>query len=588
MQVRLTIVLLLAAILFLRDITLSAPATIASITVIGNSQISTREILTWISSRPDLAFSEPVLSRDIRTMLEEYRKLGYIHASIDSAVLHYTADSSDVDLVLHLREGRQALVGSVEIAGNAQLTSAEILERFDLGIGEPLDEGLLEADIDALLMRYERLGYPLASCQVSEVKSHWGDEIDSLNVQLILEEGPRVTIDEVRVEGNSETDTDVIVRETRLEKGELFDPVKVDAIRQRLLRLNIFSSVSEPELYLRNKVNGLLIKVLEGRSNSFDGIIGYVPGKESGEHGFFTGLASFTMRNLFGTGRKFSFRWQREDRETQELGVRYLEPWVAGFPVNVGLGFFQRQQDTSYVRRSVDLKGELLVTEEFSTSLLFSSENVIPSAGTGTSRVFNTSTQTVGIELLYDSRDDVFSPTSGARYRTDFQYGKQKTRNIPPELASTVKSNVDVQRFSLDLDFYLSTFTRHVLATGIHGRELRSSQIDEGQMYRFGGTNTLRGYRESQFLGSRVAWTNTEYRFLLARRSFLYGFMDTGYYFRPADDFRAIPASEGFRYGYGVGLQIETSLGHLGVSFALGQGDSFSSGKIHFGLINEF
>jgi outer membrane protein insertion porin family len=40
--------------------------------------------------------------------------------------------------------------------------------------------------------------------------------------------------------------------------------------------------------------------------------------------------------------------------------------------------------------------------------------------------------------------------------------------------------------------------------------------------------------------------------------------------------------------GYGFGIKIETGIGVLGVSFALAKGDSFSDGKIHFGIVNEF
>jgi len=107
-------------------------------------------------------------------------------------------------------------------------------------------------------------------------------------------------------------------------------------------------------------------------------------------------------------------------------------------------------------------------------------------------------------------------------------------------------------------------------------------------MFRFGGAKTLRGYRENQFLGSRVAWTNAEYRFLLGRRSFLFGFLDTGYYNRPAQPEQNLPGEDGVKYGYGFGLRTDTPLGNIGVSFALGQGDSFSQGKIHIGLINDF
>ena len=108
-------------------------------------------------------------------------------------------------------------------------------------------------------------------------------------------------------------------------------------------------------------------------------------------------------------------------------------------------------------------------------------------------------------------------------------------------------------------------------------------------MFRLGGARTLRGFKESQFIGSRVGWTNLEYRFLLARRSFFFGFIDGGYYFRPEDVVRAIQKADAFKYGYGLGIQLESGLGVLGVSFAIGSDSpSFSGGKIHFGLINDF
>ena len=584
----LIIVTSFAVMCVLPGLSRSVPATIASVSVVGNSQLGSSEILDWLSSRPFLTLSAELVNRDSRTIVEGYRKRGFLHGRVDSVAFRYFQDSARVDVAFHVHEGRRTVVASLLVSGNTQLTTETLLADFDLGRGDPLDESLLESDIAFLLAQYDATGYPLAKCTVADLLMRPGDQGDSIDVVLVVDEGPLVTINEVRVKGNSETAADVVVRETRLKMGEVFDPEKVEAIQKRLQRLNIFSSVSPPELYLRNSAGGLLIRVQEGRPNTFDGIVGYVPGSSPGQEGYVTGLASIAMRNLFGTGRKFGFRWQREDRFSQELGVNYLEPWVFSYPVNIGFGFFQRQQDSTFVRRAIDLKGEFLVSEEFSVAMVFATEQVIPSADATGNRVFNTSTQTIGAELAYDTRDDAFSPTSGARYRTDYQYGNKKTRDVPIEFAGLVATDVAVQKFGLDLDFFLTTFSRQVIAIGLHGRELRGGQIDEGQMYRFGGTRTLRGYRENQFLGSRIAWTNTEYRFLLARRSFLFGFVDTGYYFRPEDPLRGLPQSEGFKPGYGIGVQVETGLGHLGVSYALGQGDSFSNGKIHFGLINEF
>ncbi len=568
--------------------TVAAPAIIQNLKISGNQAFTSRQLTEELSSRPSLVYSSTVLQNDLRTIAERYRRSGYLDVNVSIAAAEYSTDSAFVDVAIAVQEGRQAVVGEIVLTGQHQFTAEDVLSRFDTKSGEPLDEAELEQDLDGLLIRYERSGFPLAQCQIASVERRLGTETDSLILTIAIDEGQRVTIDEVQVQGNKETEATVVVRETRLKVGETFNPAKVDAIRQRLQRLNIFSDVSEPELYMRNNRGGLLITVREGNTNTFDGVIGYIPSTSSGESGYVTGMVSISMRNLFGTGRKLSFNWQREDRNSQELGVRYVEPWIFSLPVNLGGGFFQRQQDTSYVRRVVDLKSELMFSEEFSASLLFGSESVIPSADSAASRVFRSVTTSFGAELLYDTRDDIYSPTGGARYRTDYSLGNKRISNVPVALSSRVPRRVTVQRFTLDLDFYLTTFVRQVLALGFHGRELQSGQVEEGEMFRLGGTRTLRGYRENQFIGSRIAWSNLEYRFLLARRSFIYGFADGGYYFRPADDVRAIPKSDAFKYGYGMGVQLETGLGNLGVSFALGQGDSFGQGKIHFGLINEF
>ncbi|MEW6510486.1 MAG: POTRA domain-containing protein [Bacteroidota bacterium] len=564
----------------------SFAATVRSVAVRGNSAFTAREITGWLSLRPGTLFSPGGIQSDLRTIADAYLAEGYLAARAVADPPSFSGDSSLVDLVVRIDEGRRTLTGRITVEGNRLMSEREILQRFDLTPGLPFSSAMLSRDVDAMLERYERLGYPFARCSVNSIRLQRGEVADSAAIVLVVEEGGLVTLDEIRVQGNKETDASVIVRETRLRPGEPFNPAKVDAIRERLNRLNIFASVAEPELYMRSGKGGLLITVQEGNTNTFDGILGYVPTRTPGESGYLTGLASVSMRNLFGTGRKLSLKWQREDRSSQEIGVRYVEPWLFGYPVNLGGGFFQRQQDSAYVRRNIDLRSELMLSEELSVSLVFTTERVIPSGDSSIARVVSSSVSTGGLEILYDTRDDNYSPTSGARYWTGYHYGRKRVAGSPSVAGMQVSGTL--QRIGVDLDFFLSTLGRQVVAVGLHGREVRTGEPQESDMYRFGGANTLRGYRENQFLGSRVAWTSTEYRFLLARRSFLFGFFDTGYYYRPGEVARGTPSSEAFRYGYGMGIRLETPLGNMGVSIALGQGDSIGSAKIHFGLINEF
>jgi outer membrane protein insertion porin family len=150
--------------------------------------------------------------------------------------------------------------------------------------------------------------------------------------------------------------------------------------------------------------------------------------------------------------------------------------------------------------------------------------------------------------------------------------------------------NTSPNQYGIELDFvvHYKIFNRHVPTIGLHFREIWGDNIEISDMYRFGGTNTLRGYREDQFAGNRVMWSNFEYRYLLGRRSYAFIFTDVAYYLRNALPQLSLEEISTWKVGYGLGITFETALGLLGVSYALGEGDSFSKGKIHFGLIGEF
>ncbi len=546
-----------------------------------------------MSLKPLEPFTQEQLRSDLKVIASQYHQAGYYFAVIDPS-LRYTSDSSSVSVALNVKEGSKVTIGSLSINGIKMFTREEVLARFETRVGDVLDERVIEQDIDQLLSLYEVRGYPFAKVRVENIRL--GENGESLEVAIRIEEGAIIRISEVRIEGNTTTKESVVIRQARINLGEPYDHEKVAAVRQRLLRLKIFSSVSEPELYIRGERAGLLIKVKEGNANTFDGILGYIPASGSSQEGFLTGLVKVSMRNLFGTARKLRVRWQREDRSTQELGVQYYEPWVLNLPVNLGLGFAQRQQDSTYVKRRLEFNASLPLSENLSVGANLNRESVIPSTERVTpSPLLKSNTTSVGVDLEYETRDDAVSPRRGLYYRTDYQIGT-KDISKPANASSDIDEQVTIQQLRVDVLYYVPTFFRQVLALSFHGRELRGDPIDESDLFRFGGTNSLRGYRENQFLGSRLVWSNIEYRFLLGRRSFFYGFFDGGYYFRPQISQASMggaalqvrESAQEFKYGVGVGLLFETRLGLIGLSFALGEGDTFSTGKVHIGLINEF
>jgi outer membrane protein insertion porin family len=573
--------------------------TVQSISIKGNHLYSEREIIDMIATKEGESFALRQLRRDIATIADRYKGDGYYFIDIRVGALRYNEDSSTVRIEIAIEEGNRTVTGSLNLEGNTMFTADDIRQRFSTRSGDVFLKQSLEQDIDALISRYEKNGFPFAEVAVDRIVPSVSGSETKLDVFLSINEGPKVKIEAVRVEGNTETSEHVIVREANISPGETYDRDKMDKVRNRLNRMNIFSQVYEPQLLVDSGGTGtVILKVKEGNTNTFDGVVGYVPGNSAStvtsnsligvapsSQGYVTGLVNVSMRNLFGTARKMSVNWQRDDQYSQELGFRYLEPWIFDFPIDLSGSFDQRQQDTTYVRRSVQGQADLHLSDLFTLSGTITQENVIPSSTVAAAVLTNSTTDTYGLQLLFDSRNDILSPLSGEYYSTDYQIGSKK---YPAAAPATGELSSVVQRIGLDAEIYVPTFTRQVLAFGMHGRQLTSSSIELGDLYRFGGATTLRGYAENQFLGSKIGWTNTEYRFILERHTYFFGFFDTGYYYLPADYVPDAVSTQSFKYGYGLGLRFDSSLGNIGVSFALGEGDSFTQAVLHVGLINQF
>lgn len=554
--------------------------------------------LANISSKKNNIFNTENLEKDLEKIRTYYVADCYYFAEVSIDSLNYFDDSLFVNIIIRIEPQKKSVIRKIVFSGNTIFTTDNILKNFSTTTGSCLQKMLLETDVNNLVTRYEEIGYPLVSIEVTDISI--ADDENSVDVTLEIEEGLKIRIDKIQMEGNTETESEVIIRETRIQQGEFYSQSKIQKIPQRLNRMQLFSSIGEPQLFLLQDSNfvadaiissikkvsreaglpasaGLLIKVTEANTNSFDGVVGYLPGSVS-EKGYFTGLVDVSMRNLFGTARKLNVKWLKDERHSQEIGIRYVEPWFMNYPVNLAGAFYQRQQDTIYVRRFIDLKSELMISDMFSVGVLFNQENIIPSSETATRYVNSSGTASIGFDVHYDSRDNIYNPTSGVNYKSDYRHGRKKFYNL--------NSVQNVQRVGIDVEWFQETFRRQVVVVGLHGKELRAGTIEVSDLFRFGGANTLRGYRENQFLGSRIVWSNLEYRFVAGSKSFFSGFFDAGYYSRNNSDLNII--TESVKYGYGVGLRVETGLGIIGVSLALGKGDTFNQAKIHFGLINEF
>jgi outer membrane protein insertion porin family len=536
-------------------------------------------------------FSDKQLGEDLRTIRTRYKGEGFLLAKVDEGSRVFNSDSSTVELHIDVKEGNKIVVGQLIIEGNEKLSQKEIFSVFETKTGEVLRDNTLNNDIVELLRLYEKKGLPFANIVIKDVSLYGAGKDEKLKVELVISENSKVEIDQIKIRGNDETKESVILREVKLPKDKTVNIEFLANLKRRLERLNIFESVQDPKIYsLKNKKqSGLLIEVKEGNTNTFDGILGYVPPATDNDKGYLTGLVNVSFRNLFGTGRKIEAKYQAEVRGTQELEFNYSEPFVFNLPVYATLGFLQRLQDTTYTRRKFDVRGDVLFSDNFTVSGIVGYERIIPSDSSKFYfKIADSQTFLTGLELKYDSRDNIYAPSRGILYTTNYTYGNKQVFNIADLAGLGYQEKFIVQRYSIGLDLYFSFFKRQTLLLRGFAGEVRSDKLEDSDFFRIGGNKNIRGYRDEQFLASRLAYGNIEPRYSVSRKSFVFGFYDFGYYFKPDDIANNIAEQQGFLFGYGFGIRLETQLGIIGVTYGLGKGDSFLDGKINFGIITVF
>jgi outer membrane protein insertion porin family len=563
-----------------------SPLRVTGVTVRGSGTIPSRQLERWLGLSAKEAFTDEALEEASLRLLRRLQDRGYYFATIDS--MRQVAEGNGVRVEVKVSEGPQVVLGKVQFEGVGDKEKAQLEREWRLPSGRLLSAAEFNRQLHRIVRNYEDRGYPYCRIELAEMElaAQDGRNQQTLDIVLRVIPGPLVVVSRIDVRGNVQTRRNVILRELGLREGDLYSQTRVDDIARRLRSLGYFKRVEEPVLLQQSDGSGrLLIKVVEGNNNRFDGVLGYNPAA-AGRSGYLTGLLDVSFGNLFGTGRQISARWEKRSRETQQLQLSYREPWVAGLPLHAGIGFEQLAQDTTYLQRGWFLDLKLPVSDRLSIGGRLSGESVTPdSLGSTLFGVPRSRTLSAGLSLEYRTVDDPLNPRSGVVYVTSAETGRKRIDPFPGSPLD-VSQSFSRKRLSLDFEVYFEPLRWHVLALSLHGRQVTSTEpfVSLSDQFRLGGALTLRGYREEQFRGSRIAWSSLEYRYLLGPASRAFAFLDAGYFWREEE----AGTVEATKVGYGVGISVETRLGMISIAYGLGEGDGFMDGKVHLRLINRF
>ncbi len=581
---------------------------IRSVKFEGNQNVPTVDLKKVIKSKPKFFLdflskggkvNQDQLKDDQNAIKDLVQSKGFVDCDISDAEL--SRDGSKVDITWRITEGPQYHVGDVKFEGLALVPQDKLEKVLKVRNGAVYSPQNVRSDIKAMEDLYGALGY--VDLRVGAAVNPGGTHV--VNVEFKLEEGVQSYVEHVNISGNQRTKDKVIRREVLVAPGDVFNTVRVDASKQRLLNLNYFSKVDVyPAETLVPGRKDLNILVEEKRTGSFNFGAGF------SSIDSLLGFAEVTQGNFditrwpyfTGGGQKFRLRAQY-GLTRKDFIIALTEPYFLDYKISVGGELYYR--DASYVSDVYDERryGFALNARKSITDFTFARfgyriENI------GIHNVDEDVSQEIQNEegdklksmlsagLTYDTRDSVFLTRKGERINLDtfiaggFLGGDIQTYGVTLEAS---------KYFSLPYDMIL-TLNGEV---GIVETWGNGDSVPIYDRLYLGGSNNLRGFKYRDvgpkdkdgepIGGNKLARLTAEITFPIVEKIRGAVFYDVGVVKGHGGIDGGVDGS--VNSDVGIGLRLDLPIGPVRIDYGIPiTSDKFndSSGKFNFNIGYQF
>jgi outer membrane protein insertion porin family len=457
-------------------------------------------------------FSVAMLDRDVQSIQELYRSNGFRDVKVVPRVIRGDRGKpQDVAVVVKIEEGRQILVGELELSGVDLNLVDEMNALITSRAGQPFSTTNVAMDRDAVLGYYFNNGYPDA---IFDAQIKPGPDDAHVNLKYLVDEGRRVFARELLVNGLHTTRPSLVNRRLTIHSGDPLSQSAIVETQRRLYDLGIFSTVEvavqNPEGIERSKY--VVLQADEARRYTLDLGLGAEIGRIGGSETSFdapAGTAGFSPRaligisrlNMFGLGHTASVTG-RVSTIQQRVLASYLAPQFQGHD-NLSLSFSELFDRSSDIRTftSQRFEGSIQLSQKLSRSRLLEYRVAVRQVSIDQTTlkispalipVYSVPVRTtiVSATWIQDRRDDPLESTRGVYNTLDF--------GVAPHI---ITSGTYYTRMVVKNSTYHQVARDIILArTTSFGwlHNLSSNPVPLPERFFAGGNTTNRGFPENQ------------------------------------------------------------------------------------------
>lgn len=312
-------------------------------------------------------YNEEAIHYDQSQIVNYLHDKGYADAQVKIQAVDSPHFKERIHLYITAQKGEVYTIGKLAFSGNTLFSDEEIQNCFVVEEGGCFSPELLRATTTKIEHLYGKKGYIDASVSF---EPRLEIECDSVySVDFMIEEGEKFHVGMIKVFGNCITQTNVILHETLLIPGEVFNSQKMEATEARLKNVGYFSNVNvyavraEEGSCLKGNYRDVHIEVEEKQTGRFGLFFGYSTveaifgGVNITESNFNSaGLGSLFCKNgpgLRGGGEHVNIT-ASIGQKTSSYGLGWTKPYFMDSRWSVG--FDIEKTTNQYISEDYDIK----------------------------------------------------------------------------------------------------------------------------------------------------------------------------------------------------------------------------------------
>jgi outer membrane protein insertion porin family len=327
------------------------------------------------------------ISSDTELIRRFYLKNGYADFRIVGSDATYDSVQQGYIITITIDEGPQYRVGDVTVDSHLPDVPSDALRPLlAISPGDVYNGDAVEKTVERLTKEVAKSGYAFSQVRP---RGERDTATRTVRIAFVVDEGPRVYIEQIEIRGNTRTRDFVIRREFEIGEGDAYNRVLIDRAERRLNSLGYFKKVritnqpgSQPDRVI------IIVDVEDQPTGSFS-----VSGGYSTTDGFLAEV-SVSESNFMGRGQ-FVRASATVGQRARGVELNFTEPYIFDQPIAAGVDVFAKQSDASkysYYRNTIiggTFRLGLPITDEISFSPRYSLYNQFVSIPNDTKRPYN-------------------------------------------------------------------------------------------------------------------------------------------------------------------------------------------------------